>query len=218
MNSQVKILFLDHRDSFSENLIAALRARGCVVDCVLSDPTFHAESEQHLQKLPFSDTDVSWRQRLGDYDGLVLSPGPGRPEQYATSHDLIKQWPAEKPLLGVCLGHQMLLVNSGSELALVDENPVHGRRENVVPCAPSRWLNQVDFQGVAVFYNSWAVDEEHLKKAASEWLVTALGGPWIAACEHKKRPWIGVQFHPESFASEQGSRILDAFVALLGAR
>lgn len=204
MSRPQRLLFIDHRDSFSENLVAALRARGCDVDVVVVDP---------CQKDPRFSTEM-----LDMCDALVLSPGPLTPECYPFSLALLDRWPAERPLLGVCLGLQMMLVHSGLRLDLVSSTPVHGRREKLSAGQPSRWLLGGVFSGQAVFYNSWAVREEHLCSGLSGWRILAHNGGFIAACEHQIRPWLGVQYHPESFATEQGGLLLDAFVALLRAR
>lgn len=194
---QPKILFVDHLDSFSENLVAAFRSRGCHVECVASAPSANKIIEH------------------GNHDALVLSPGPGLPDQYPESLALLTRWPAERPVLGVCLGHQMLLSRDGMTLGLVAQRPVHGRRERVVPIEASTWLLGHRFEGRAAFYNSWAVDKLQFGTTEYSWRLVAECGDWAAVAEHKSRPWLAVQYHPESFASEQGSLVLDAFVALL---
>lgn len=204
MSHPPRLLFVDHRDSFSENLVAALCARGCDVDVVVVDP--------HLTQSGLSP------EILGKYNALVLSPGPLTPEAYPSSMALLDLWPAERPLLGVCLGLQMILVHAGLHLDLVSSTPVHGRREKLSATQSSRWLPDNVFSGQAVFYNSWAVREEHLRPSPSGWHILAHNGWFVAACENQFKPWLGVQYHPESFASEQGGLLLDGFVALLRAR
>ncbi|MEN9825906.1 MAG: hypothetical protein RI953_1651 [Pseudomonadota bacterium] len=194
------ILFVDHLDSFSENLVAALRARGCRVDCVLSAPSGAARIEH------------------GEHDALLLSPGPGLPHHYPESLALLDRWPAERPVLGVCLGHQMLLSRENLLLNLVSERPVHGRREQVEPVECSNWLSGLNFEGCATFYNSWAIDKLQLAEKDCRWRLNAHCAGWAAVVEHKFQPWLGVQYHPESFASEQGGLLLNAFVALLNSR
>lgn len=197
----IKILFVDHRDSFSENVIAALRARGCVVDILVSE-IGHAS-----MRFP----------GLEDYAALVLSPGPGRPEQYVTTHKLMDAWRQwNRPLLGICLGFQLLLQQEGCSLNLVSPCPVHGRQDNVESVRPSRWLAGFEFQGRCVFYNSWGVLAQSLSKnEAKQWQINALTKDFVAVCEHQLRPWLGIQYHPESFATVHGAYFFDAFVALL---
>ncbi|NBW81909.1 aminodeoxychorismate/anthranilate synthase component II [bacterium] len=200
MSAGPKILFVDHLDSFSENLVAAFRARGCRVDCVLSAPSGISLIE------------------YGDHDALVLSPGPGLPDHYPESLALLDRWPANRPVLGVCLGHQILLTRDDQPLSLVSQRPVHGRREQVQPVESSSWLSGLNFEGRATFYNSWAVDQLQFAQKECRWRLNAQSAGWAAVVEHKFQPWLGVQYHPESFASEQGCLLLNAFVSLLNSR
>lgn len=200
------VLFLDHVDSFAQNLVAALRERGCPV-------------EQKLSLPDSADEDGFWqRVKEGAYSALVLSPGPGKPEDYPLSQKVLSVWPEERPVLGVCLGHQLLLTSAGCTLELVAENPVHGRNETVEPVLPPLWLKDHPSAEQYIFYNSWAVRCNELMKSAAQWQVTGVNGGWVARCEHVSRPWVGVQFHPESFASLAGKRLIDAFVDLWRSR
>ena len=210
MITQPRILFVDHADSFSDNLIAALRSRGCRVDRVLSFP---ASDAQH-QALP-ENLGSLWASRA--FDALVLSPGPLRPECYPLSKSLFGQWPKERPVLGVCLGHQMLLSWDELKLKLVCERPVHGRLEKIEPETDSFWLKGFADDSFATFYNSWAVSCSELNSASGPctWRLIGRNGDFIALAEHKTHPWIGVQYHPESFSSQRGAVLLDAFVALV---
>jgi anthranilate/para-aminobenzoate synthase component II len=210
MNFHPRILFVDHADSFSDNLIAALRARSCEVERVMSFPAgdvSHQSLPERLQAL--------WSS--GAFHALVLSPGPLRPESYTLSQNLLDQWPSDRPVLGVCLGHQMLLSRDGLPLMLVAERPVHGRREKIEPAVESSWLKGFADHGFATFYNSWAVNCSPLNSAAGScpWRLLARNGDFVALAEHKTRPWMGVQYHPESFSSQRGAVLLDAFVALV---
>jgi anthranilate/para-aminobenzoate synthase component II len=200
------VLFLDHFDSFAQNLVAALRERGCPVEQKLSSQG------------STDDEDFLNRVEQGAYSALVLSPGPGRPDDYPLSQKVLSLWPEERPVLGVCLGHQLLLTASGCTLELVAGNPVHGRSEKVEPLFPPMWLKDNSSSDDSVFYNSWAVSAAELMKSAAQWRVTGVNGGWVACCEHTLRPWVGVQFHPESFASLAGKRLIDAFVDLWRSR
>jgi len=215
MNSPIRILFVDHVDSFSENLIAAFCARGCIVDRLLSLP---ADENPH-PVLP-ADVQKLWAQK--SFDALVLSPGPLRPECYPLSLQLLNEWPCDRPVLGVCLGHQMLLSRNSLTLCLVSECPVHGRRERLEYVAASSWLAGFVDGGFATFYNSWAVTRNQLTHPqavkAPAWRLLSANGPFVALAEHTACPWVGVQYHPESFATERGAVLLDAFVALLQGR
>jgi anthranilate/para-aminobenzoate synthase component I/anthranilate/para-aminobenzoate synthase component II len=206
---QPRILFVDHLDSFSENLIAALRARGCRVDCLTSAPNSSAFSAWD---------DARLRDIIADSHALVLSPGPGLPSHYPFSMRLVSLWQSDRPILGVCLGLQILLTRDGHKMSLVADHPVHGRRESLSPAADSHWLKCAMPAGHAVFYNSWSVTRTQLENDCSYWRLNSCADNFVAAVEHKSFPWLGVQYHPESFATEQGGQLLDSFVALLRGR
>jgi|GEM_PF-96841 len=214
------LLFVDHLDSFSENLIAALCSRGISVARIVSAPARNwVEGGEHEQRVDGKLAEcLKARLAFGGFAGLVLSPGPGLPEDYPFSQALLTASSAQTPVLGVCLGHQILLSQSGCQLTLVSEAPVHGRREELVAEEDSRWLSRTRFAGVSAFYNSWAVSRTELAGKTSQWRTCSVVGDTLGLCEHISYPRIGVQFHPESFATRPGARLLDAFVALLHSR
>jgi para-aminobenzoate synthetase len=154
---------------------------------------------------------VSWRAlSRWDFDAIVLSPGPGRPERwhdFGVCADILRS--SEIPVLGVCLGHQGLghLLNG-----MVASAPVvmHGRLSGV------KHLGTGLFEGIpqgfsAVRYHSLAVAGE----LGPEGRVTAWTDEGVVmGIEHRRRPMWGVQFHPESIATEHGHRLFENFYAL----
>ena len=99
------ILLLDNKDSFVWNLAQALQKLGATVDVVRSD------------QVALED--------VGRYQAVVLSPGPGRPQDAGRCLDVVRRWSGRRPLLGVCLGHQTIAAAFGGEI--VRGEPVHGR-------------------------------------------------------------------------------------------
>jgi anthranilate/para-aminobenzoate synthase component II len=227
------ILFVDHLDSFSGNLLAALRAQGAPVARVVSAPAVNKYVRAAVAN--FSSL-AQWQESLlalveaGVFVALVLSPGPGRPQDYSLSKRLLRRWPGAKPLLGVCLGHQLLLEDAGCALQRVASTPVHGRSQRLHVLGNCLWLAQVSLkEQECTFYNSWNVSCSEAVQHASQWQVCAVvdstdpqnpidsgdsAAASVALCEHRSNPWIGVQFHPESFATVPGKSLLAAFVAL----
>jgi len=231
------ILFVDHLDSFSWNLLAALRAQGCPTTRVVSHPAKNEFAQANTQELSAS---CAWEELLVDFaaqgvfSALVFSPGPGRPEDYPLSQNLLRHWPHTKPLLGVCLGHQLLLTDAGCSLRRAGSRPAHGRAQSLLMAEQPQWLTSLSLEPQeCTFYNSWniACDEAQLRapqwrvcasvadvetpdKPASMELLTPILGNSVALCEHRKNPWIGMQFHPESFATVPGKSLIAAFVAL----
>ena len=185
------ILMVDNYDSFTYNLVQLLTAAGTEVEVLRND----AESaEAMLARKPA---------------GIVLSPGPGRPEDAGVCLDLIKSH-ARVPLLGVCLGHQALGVAFG---ATVDRAPrlMHGKT------SPVRHGDQGVFAGLpnpfqATRYHSLEVKEGTLPPEL-EPLAWADDGT-LMGLRHRDLPYWGVQFHPESVLTGAGPHLLSNFLEL----
>ena len=185
------ILMIDNYDSFTYNLVQMLTMAGARVEVLRND----AESaEAMLAREP---------------EGLVLSPGPGRPEDAGVCLDLIRRG-ADVPILGVCLGHQALGVAFG---ATVDRAPrlMHGKT------SPVRHGDQGVFAGLpnpfeATRYHSLEVKEGTLPQEL-EPLAWADDGT-LMGLRHRSLPYWGVQFHPESVLTGSGPRLLANFLDL----
>jgi len=198
------ILLLDNYDSFVHNLARYLRRLGQPTRVVRSD-AITVEECAALAPL-----------------GIVISPGPRRPEEAGCSVDVIRQLGASTPILGVCLGHQAIGVAFGAVVTRCDG--VHGRG------------SEIEHDGTGVFaglrnpmrvgrYHSLAIDESTIGGdliVTSRTIGTAVGSPVGTACEspvimsvrHRTLPIHGVQFHPESVLSEDGADVLANFLGL----
>jgi anthranilate synthase component 2 len=184
-----RVLVLDNRDSFVFNLVDELRARGSSVVTVRSDLDRRVRSlAPHL---------------------VVLSPGPGRPEESKVMLEWLASDP-EVPVLGVCLGHQALAVAAGGEVGPAPR-PVHGQSYpiEVDPEEPA-------FAGIrgvlfAARYHSLVVTRvpPELKVVA-----TALdsGRTLVMGLRHRTRCRLGLQFHPESILTPHGREVLYRFL------
>ncbi|HEV2847125.1 MAG TPA: aminodeoxychorismate/anthranilate synthase component II [Thermoanaerobaculia bacterium] len=183
------ILMVDNYDSFTYNLVQMLTAAGSEVEVVRND----AESaKKMLARKPL---------------GIVLSPGPGRPEDAGVCLDLIRLR-SRVPLLGVCLGHQALGVAFG---ATVDRAPrlMHGKT------SPVRHGDAGVFTGLpnpfdATRYHSLEVKEATLPPEL-EPLAWADDGT-LMGMRHRELPYWGVQFHPESVLTASGPQLLANFL------
>lgn len=181
---------IDNYDSFTFNLAHLLAVVNQEEAVVISNDPVNLDELRQIQ-----------------FDNVVISPGPGRPDRASDtgiSRDIINDW--DKPLLGVCLGHQIIAAVHGGTV-IRDPHPVHGR---AVPLWHAR--NGL-FAGVpssfrAVRYNSLAVHAPLPNSLrATAWSEDGA----VQALMHVSRPMWGVQFHPESIASEHGRQILTNF-------
>ena len=185
------ILVVDNYDSFTFNLVQQIAAEGEEVRVVRND----ARSASEMLALGAR--------------GIVLSPGPGRPENAGVCVDLLRLEPAV-PLLGVCLGHQALGQAYGATVGRAPKL-MHGKTSAV------RHRGEGLFSGLpnpfeATRYHSLEVREETLpfEIEAVAWSEEGT----VMAMRHRRRPYWGVQFHPESVLTVDGPALLRNFLAI----
>ena len=184
------LLLIDNYDSFTYNLFHYLGELGATVKVVRND---EITADQALALKP---------------EGIVLSPGPCTPNEAGICLDVIKQADGRMPILGVCLGHQAIGQVYGGSIVRAPE-PMHGKLSRMHHTGKSvfRGLNN-DF--LATRYHSLTIDPPSMP-ASLEITATSEDGV-IQGVMHKTHPVHGVQFHPESIASENGHAILANFL------
>ena len=186
------LLLIDNYDSFTYNLFHYLGELGAEVRVVRND-------------------EISAAEALGlKPDGIVLSPGPCTPNEAGICLDVIKQADGRMPILGVCLGHQAIGQVYGGKVVRAPE-PMHGKLSRVHHTGKSvfRGLNN-DF--LATRYHSLTIDPPSVPPVL-EVTATSEDGV-IQGVMHKSHPVHGVQFHPESIASENGHALLANFLQI----
>ncbi|MBI3512300.1 MAG: aminodeoxychorismate/anthranilate synthase component II [Bacteroidetes bacterium] len=187
----MKILVFDNYDSFTYNLVHLV--------------------EKITGELPdvFRNDKVSM-EKIGEYDKIILSPGPGIPAEAGLLLPLIKEYAGKKNILGVCLGHQAIAEAMGAKLINL-EKVFHGVATEIRKEKNSGFL----FEGIpdafkAGRYHSWVVDEKTLPE---EIFVTARDeNGQVMALQHKTKKIAGVQFHPESIMTEFGEELMRNFM------
>lgn len=186
------IVVIDNYDSFVFNLVQAFGAMGEEVRVFRND----AISVSDLLALK--------------PDGLVLSPGPGRPEEAGVTLDAIRELSVTLPILGVCLGHQAMAAAFGGRVIRATE-PRHGKASAVTHVARDL------FEGMpspftAGRYHSLVVDRDSLPDELRVTAWTADGV--VMGLRHAERPLFGVQFHPESVLTPLGEALLANFARM----
>jgi para-aminobenzoate synthetase component II len=196
----VQILVVDNYDSFVFNLVQYLGQLGVNAQVWRND-------DQRLK----SDADIA--EVADQFDGVLLSPGPGTPERAGASIPLVQACAATAtPLLGVCLGHQAIGVAFG---ATVDRAPelLHGKT-SVVHHADTGVLQGLPDPFTATRYHSLTILPDTVP-AGLEVTARTAGGV-IMGVRHAELPIHGVQFHPESILTEGGHRMLANWLGYCG--
>lgn len=188
-----RVLVVDNYDSFVFNLVQYLQQLGAEVEVrrndavAVGDPLF------------------------GEVDGVLLSPGPGRPEDAGCCIDVIKAYGAATPIFGVCLGHQAIGVAYGGVVERAPEL-LHGKTSEVSHSDAGVFAG-VPNPCIATRYHSLTVLEEGLPP---ELEITARTGSVVMGLRHRQDPVEGVQFHPESVLTQGGHRMLANWLAVCG--
>lgn len=184
-----RVLVVDNYDSFVFTLVAYLRELGAEVEVVQGA---EVETREVLERARGSQ-------------GVVISPGPGRPEEVLASLALVEQAVARsQPLLGICLGHQVLAHAFGGRVSEAPEL-LHGRTSAVLHDADPLFTG-LDSGFTAMRYHSLAVEAASLPPELAVIAMTA--DSVVMGLRHRGAPVVGVQFHPESVLTEGGHRLL----------
>lgn len=195
----MNLLLLDNYDSFVFNLAQALRSLGARTHVVRNDAI---SLEQVIARAP---------------DAIVISPGPGRPEDpeyFGVCAAVLRELSERIPVLGVCLGHQGIVHAFGGKVVQA-------------PCVMHGKASAIEHDGTGLFagvpsplhamrYHSLVADPESIPACLRVNARTADGV--VMAVEHRTAPLWGVQFHPESIGTPDGPRVLANFLQLARAR
>jgi anthranilate synthase component II len=187
----IKIVIIDNYDSFTYNLSHLVKELG-------ADVTVYRNDQFELRDLE-------------TFDKIILSPGPGIPQEAGLLLDVIKTYKGRKPILGVCLGHQAIGEVFGAKLTNLSE-VFHG-----VATEGTQFDNDEIFKGLPTRitmgrYHSWVVSKDEFPNCLE---ITAESDEGqIMALKHKEYDIHGIQFHPESVLTPEGKTIIDNWLKL----
>jgi anthranilate synthase component 2 len=189
----MKILILDNYDSFTYNLVHAVKSLGYTdIDVIQND------------KIDLDD--------VAKYDKIILSPGPGIPEEAGFLLPLINRYATSKSILGICLGHQAIGVAFGAKLENIP-HVFHGVQTLVKIIGSDVLFNELPKEIEVGRYHSWVVSNEDFPDNQLE--ITAVDNENnIMAMKHKSLDIHSVQFHPESILTPQGTTIVNNFLMI----
>lgn len=186
----MKILILDNYDSFTYNLAHLVKSLG------------------------FNDVDVYRNDKIdiddiSGYDKIILSPGPGIPSEAGIMKQLIEKYADNKPILGVCLGHQAIGEAFGGKLKNL-EDVYHGISTTSYKTSSDYILDGLNDECEIGRYHSWIVEKNGLPECLEVTMQDKDGQ--IMALKHKTYDVHGVQFHPESVLTPEGYIIIQNFL------
>jgi anthranilate synthase component II len=188
----MKILVLDNYDSFTYNLVHIIRELGHPMDIFRND---------QIQL-----------EEVNRYDKILLSPGPGIPDEAGIMKAVIKEYSQSKSILGVCLGHQGIGESFGGKLYNLP-NVLHGVTSTLqVNDSKEKLFNTLPTNFTVCHYHSWVVDEKTLPSDVKVTATNAQG--LVMAIAHQNYDVRGVQFHPESIMTEHGKKMIENWLAI----
>ena len=186
------LLVIDNYDSFTYNLVQYLGELGAAVEVRRNDRVTLDEIENHLRP-----------------ERIVISPGPGTPNDAGITLDVIQRFAGKVPLLGVCLGHQAIGQAFGGKVVRAPEL-MHGKASEVCHDGKTIFAGLND-HFLAGRYHSLIVERESLPSSLE---ISAYTGDIIMGLRHRELKVEGVQFHPESILTADGKQLLANFLKL----
>jgi anthranilate synthase/aminodeoxychorismate synthase-like glutamine amidotransferase len=192
-DDQMKLLVIDNYDSFTYNLVQLFGELGDVELVVKRNDDITVNDVEKLKP-----------------DRICISPGPGRPENAGVSSELVREFGPGVPILGVCLGHQCIAQVFGSEVVRAEKS-MHGKTSQI------HHQNRGVFKNLAepleaTRYHSLIVKRESVPDSLEITAETDDGE--IMGLQHRQFPIHGVQFHPESILTTEGSKLLANFLRI----
>ena len=187
------ILLIDNYDSFSYNLYQYI-----------------GELTEEIVVIRNDEKTIGEIRKMAP-DHIILSPGPGRPEQAGIIVEVVKQLGNEIPILGVCLGHQAICQAFGATITYAGKL-MHGKQSEVHLETDCPLFNGCERETMVARYHSLAADKNTLPEELMVTAVTKDGE--VMGVMHNIYPIFGVQFHPESIMTPEGKKMLQNFISM----
>ena len=185
----MKVLLMDNNDSFSYNIVDL------------------------FNKIKYADlyvrkTNLICIDSIETYDCIIISPGPGKPDDFPNIKKILARYKTSKPILGVCLGHQAICEFFGGKLIKL-EQVSHGQKHKI-DIANTGLYAGMQSQIEVGLYHSWSIDIPTLPDCFD--ITGTLNDKRLMSIAHKEYNIYGVQYHPESFMTEYGEKIIRNFL------
>ena len=187
------VLLIDNYDSFSYNIYQLVGG-----------------FDSHIRVIRNDEMTVEEVEALNP-GAIILSPGPGRPEDAGICCDVVRKLGSRIKILGICLGHQAICQVYGGEITYA-KRLMHGRQSEVLIQDNNKLFTGMNASFLGARYHSLAVNENTISESLMVTAKTADGE--IMAVEHQNYPVFGVQFHPESVLTPDGEKIIENFMKL----
>ena len=184
------ILIIDNYDSFTYNLVQYIGSLDYNVKVVKND-------EISLDDIATINPDK-----------IVISPGPGKPENAGISIDIIKTYHEKIPILGICLGHQAIAIAFDGDV--INSNEISHGKVVKIKHEKSIIFNDIPIEFKATRYHSLMIDRETLPSSLS--ITAQTDNNIIMGIEHKTSDLFGLQFHPESIETKYGMKMIENFL------
>ncbi len=184
-------IVIDNQDSFVYNLVSYMRILERDVRVISGEKIVIEEIDSNLENV----------------EGIIISPGPGKPDEYEDVRVFIQHYAGSVPILGVCLGHQMIGSIFGA--SVIKGKPMHGKVTELFHNEKGIF-NKIENPYRVTRYHSLIISKVDFPEVLDICAVSDTGD--IMAIKHKKYPIYGVQFHPEALLSENGIELLQNFI------
>lgn len=187
------MILIDNYDSFTYNIVQYLQEAGVYPKVFKNDEITVSELETM------------------DFDSIIISPGPGNPDNSGISTEVIKEFHNSKKILGICLGFQCIAQFWGAEI-IKDKKPMHGKVSEISITGNSKLFDNLPNMFSVTRYHSLIVNQNTVFPPLKITAKTCDG--IIMALEHEQFPVYGVQFHPEAILTRYGHELLNNFIQI----